>query len=59
MRFADPTGLGTTQSFASLNTFSLPFPELGPVLGRVTTRTVLEVANGSGLALAGGYLPAS
>ena len=56
VRFADPTGLGTTQSFASLNTFSLPFPELGPVLGRVTTRTVLEVANGSGLALAGGYL---
>jgi hypothetical protein len=56
VRFADPTGLETTQSFASLNTFSLPFPELGPVLGRVTTRTVLEVANGSGLALAGGYL---
>jgi hypothetical protein len=56
VRFADPTGPGTTQSFASLNTFSLPFPELGPVLGRVTTRTVLEVANGSGLALAGGYL---
>ena len=56
VRFADPTGLGTTQSFASLNTFSLPFPDLGPVLGRVTTRTVLEVANGSGLALAGGYL---
>lgn len=56
VRFADHTGLGTTQSFASLNTFSLPFPELGPVLGRVTTRTVLEVVKGSGLALAGGYL---
>ena len=56
VRFADPTGLSATQSFTSLNTFSLPFPELGPVLGRVTTRTVLEVANGSGFAHAGGYL---
>jgi hypothetical protein len=56
VRFADPTGLATNQSFASLNTFSLPFPELGPLLGRVTTRTVLEVSNGGDLALAGGYL---
>ena len=56
VRFADSNGLETAQSFASLNTFSLPFPELGPLLGRVTTRTVLEVGNGSGVALAGGYL---
>jgi hypothetical protein len=56
VRFADPTGLVTNQSFASLNTFSLPFPELGPLLGRVTTRTVLEVGDGGDLALAGGYL---
>jgi len=56
VRFADPTGAATNASFASLNTFSLPFPELGPVLGRVTTRTVLEVSNGGDVALAGGYL---
>jgi hypothetical protein len=56
VRFASPTGLATNESFASLNTFSLPFPELGPVLGRVTTRTVLEVGNGGGVGLAGGYL---
>jgi hypothetical protein len=56
VRFADPAGVARTESFASLNTFSLPFPELGPVLGRVTTRTVLEVSNGGDLALAGGYL---
>jgi hypothetical protein len=56
VRFADPTGLATSESFASLNTFSLPFPELGPLLGRVTTRTVLEVSDGGDVALAGGYL---
>jgi hypothetical protein len=56
VRFSDPTGSASGESFASLNTFSLPFPELGPVLGRVTTRTVLEVGDGAGLALAGGYL---
>jgi hypothetical protein len=56
VRFADPTGTATNESFASLNTFSLPFPELGPVLGRVTTRTVLEVSHGGDVALAGGYL---
>jgi hypothetical protein len=56
VRFTDPTGLATNEQFASLNTFSLPYPELGPVLGRMTTRTVVEVSNGRGLALAGGYL---
>jgi hypothetical protein len=56
VRVADQTGLARKESFASLNTFSLPFPELGPVLGRVTTRTVLEVSNGRGVSLAGGYV---
>ncbi|HEX2219772.1 MAG TPA: carboxypeptidase-like regulatory domain-containing protein [Gemmatimonadales bacterium] len=46
----------TTQSFASLNTFSLPFPELGPVFGRVLTRTNWEIDDGGRMALAGGYL---
>ncbi|MGH7579219.1 MAG: hypothetical protein ACREM9_03540, partial [Gemmatimonadales bacterium] len=30
VRFADPQGTAITESFLSLNTFSLPFPELGP-----------------------------
>jgi hypothetical protein len=46
----------TTQSFASLNTFSLPFPELGPVFGRVLTRTNWEIDGGGHVALVGGYL---
>jgi hypothetical protein len=36
VRYTDPTGLATSQSFASLNTFSLPFPELGPLLGKIS-----------------------
>jgi hypothetical protein len=56
VRFTEPSGSASSQSFASLNTFSLPFPELGPVLGRVTTRTALEVSGGGRLALAGGWL---
>lgn len=56
VRFTDPAGVTTAESFASLNTFSLPFPQLGPVLGRMTTRTVLELSGGGKLAVAGGYL---
>jgi hypothetical protein len=56
VRFADPAGVTTTQSFASLNTFSLPFPELGPLLGKVSTRTNWEIDDGGRMALAGGYL---
>lgn len=56
VRFTDPAGLKTSTTFASLNTFSLPFPELGPVLGQITSRTHVEIENGGGLALAAGYL---
>jgi hypothetical protein len=56
VRFTGPAGLSTRTTYASLNTFSLPFPELGPVLGRMTSRTSLEVDGGGRLALAGGYL---
>ena len=56
VRFADPAGVTTTESFVSLNTFSLPFPELGPLLGKVSTRTNWEIDDGGRMALAGGYL---
>ncbi len=56
VRYSDPTGLRTTESFVSLNPFSLPFPELGTVLGRVTTRTNWEIDGDGRMALAGGYL---
>ncbi len=55
LRTASPSGV-TTRSFASLNTFSLPFPELGPVFGRVLTRTNWEIDGDGRMALAGGYL---
>ena len=55
VRLADASG-ATAQSFASLNTFSLPFPELGPLLGRISTRTSWEMELGGRLAAAGGYL---
>jgi hypothetical protein len=56
VRFTGGPGTGSRETFASLNTFSLPFPELGPVLGRITTRAVLEMSGGGSLTLAGGYL---
>ena len=56
VRLADPAGVTTTQSYASLNTFSLPFPELGPLLGKVSTRTNWEIDGGGRMSLIGGYL---
>jgi hypothetical protein len=56
VRFADLAGVTTTQSFASLNTFSLPFPDLGPLLGKISTRSNWEVDGGGHLAVASGYL---
>jgi hypothetical protein len=57
LRFTEPiSGITTTESFVSLNTISLPFPELGPVLGRISTRTNWEMDDGGRMALAGGYL---
>lgn len=56
LRFTDLAGASGGESFVSLNTFSLPFPELGPVLGRITSRASLEVSGGGELVMAGGYL---
>ena len=56
VRYADRTAGTTARSFVSLNTFSLPFPELGPLLGKVSTRTNWEMDGGGRVSLAGGYL---
>jgi hypothetical protein len=56
VRFAGSATGNTARSFVSLNTFSLPFPELGPLLGKVSTRTNWEMDGGGRLALAGAYL---
>lgn len=56
VRIADRIGGATNQTFVSLNTYSLPFPELGPLLGKISTRTNWEVEGGGRVALAGGYL---
>jgi hypothetical protein len=56
VRITDPLGVATTETFVSLNTLSLPFPELGPVFGRITTRTNFEMDGGGRMALAAGYL---
>jgi hypothetical protein len=56
LRFTDPMGGSTTETFASLDAFSLPFPELGPVLGQVTSRTSVELDDEGRVVLAGGYL---
>ena len=57
VRFHDPVGdVRATQSFVSLNSFSLPFPELGPVFGKISTRTDFEMDDGGRIALAAGYL---
>jgi hypothetical protein len=55
-RFSDLAGNGTTQSFASLNVFSFPFPELGPVMGRVTGRAAWEVDGRGGTTTIAAYL---
>jgi hypothetical protein len=55
-RFSDLTGAGATESFASLNVFSFPFPELGPVLGRVTGRAAWEVDTRGGTTTMAAYL---
>ena len=54
--FTDPTGVGIGQSFVSLNAFSLPFPELGPVLGRVSGRATWEADTRGGTTTMAAYL---
>ncbi len=55
-RFSNPDGIPSSESFVSLNLFSLPFPELGPVFGRVTGRAVWEVDNRGSMTTAAAYL---
>ncbi|HXG44202.1 MAG TPA: hypothetical protein VNJ71_05510 [Gemmatimonadales bacterium] len=45
-----PASGGGTRLFYGLNTFVLPRAGLGPVLGRMTFRTTLELEDGTGLA---------
>jgi hypothetical protein len=55
-RFTNLTGIGGTESFASLNVFSFPFPELGPVMGRVTGRAAWEIDTRGGTTTMAAYL---
>lgn len=45
-----------TQSFVGLNTIILPRPSLGPVLGRLTARTTLELQTGVGTSSGSAFL---
>lgn len=45
-----------SSTFLSLNTFLLPMPRLGPVLGRMTARTSLDWQTGVGVASASAYV---
>jgi hypothetical protein len=47
---------GTSRIAFSLTTFSLPYPELGPILGAVSTRSNWEVDAGGRFLAAAGYL---
>lgn len=55
-RFSNPGGISSGESFVSLNAFSLPFPELGPVLGRISGRAEWEVDKSGSTATMAGYL---
>jgi hypothetical protein len=59
VRFARQTATGVpaiNQAFASLNTFVLPHPALGKVLGRMTARTSLDIERGVGPVSASAYV---
>ncbi len=55
-RFTDPTEIAASQSFVSLNAFSLPFPELGAILGRVSGRAMWEADTRGGTTTMAAYL---
>ncbi len=52
----DALGAQQTQTFYGVNTFMLPQPSLGPVLGLITARTSFELEAGHGIGTAAGYL---
>lgn len=60
VRFTSATaqdgGPAITQSYFSVNAFSLPFPALGPIFGRISARGVWEVDGGGHTSSAAGYL---
>ena len=55
-RFSNPVGVASTQSFVSLNAFSLPFPQLGPIFGRVSGRAAWELDTHGGTTTLAAYL---
>ena len=59
VRFQHQTASGGgafDQTFLGLNTFVLPHPSLGKVLGSMMARTTLEIERGAGVASASGYV---
>jgi hypothetical protein len=55
-RQAAAGGPAMNQSFMSLNTFVLPHPSLGKMLGKMTARTSLDLQRGVGPVSASGYV---
>jgi hypothetical protein len=53
--FSGTSGTSASASFASLNVFSFPFPELGPVFGRVTGRASWEIDTRGGTTTIAAY----
>lgn len=49
-------GAAFDQTFFGLNTFILPHPSLGKVLGSMMARTTLEIERGAGVSSASGYV---
>ncbi len=49
-------GPAITQSYYSINAFSLPFPRLGPIFGRISSRGSWEVDGTAHTSSAAGYL---
>ncbi len=58
VRFETSQGAGqsSTRTFYGLNTFMLPRPSLGSVLGSLSARTTFEVEQGRGAASASAYI---
>jgi hypothetical protein len=53
---ASGTGYSSSRTFYALNTFMLPRPSLGRILGSLTARTTLELEQGAGTASASAYI---
>jgi hypothetical protein len=52
----DAVGASQTQTFYGFNTFVLPQPWLGPVLGQLTGRTSFELEHGHGVGTVSGFV---